>query len=167
VAAAVAALTATARGHDDARCREASVAALGAIGEVGGLPAVIDALGDKPTVRRRAAVALAGFDDPRTEPALRRAATLADGLFPLKPLEGGWKVTFEKLRQWRQEAGLSWESFGIEARVGVGPNWAEEVEQWRQLGATHVYLSNLGTSLAGREHITAVAALGGQLKSFL
>jgi HEAT repeat protein len=72
--AAVTALTATARGHDDVRCREASVAALGAIGDVRGLPAVIAALDDKPTVRRRAAVALAGFDDPRTEPALRRAA---------------------------------------------------------------------------------------------
>jgi HEAT repeat protein len=51
-----------------------AVAALGAIGRVDGLPAVIAALDDKPTVRRRATVALAGFDDPRVEPALRRAA---------------------------------------------------------------------------------------------
>ena len=60
--------------HEDVRCREAAVAALGAIGDPRGLPAVIDALGDKPTVRRRATVALAGFDDPRVEPALRRSA---------------------------------------------------------------------------------------------
>ncbi len=60
--------------HEDVRCREAAVAALGAIGDQRGLPAVIDALGDKPTVRRRATVALAGFDDPRVEPALRRSA---------------------------------------------------------------------------------------------
>jgi HEAT repeat protein len=73
VANAVPALVATARVHDDARCREAAVAALGAIGDPRGIPAVIDALDDKPTVRRRAAVALAGFDDPRVEPALRRA----------------------------------------------------------------------------------------------
>ena len=39
-----------------------------------GCPAVIEALDDKPTVRRRATVALAGFDDPRVEPALRRSA---------------------------------------------------------------------------------------------
>ena len=39
-----------------------------------GLPAVLAALGDKPTVRRRATVALAGFDDPRVDPALRKAA---------------------------------------------------------------------------------------------
>ena len=50
------------------------MAALGAIGDPAGLPAVLAALGDKPTVRRRAAVALAGFDDPRVEPALREAA---------------------------------------------------------------------------------------------
>jgi HEAT repeat protein len=74
VAMAVTSLAGTARAHDDVRCREAAVAALGAIGDPAGLPAVIDALEDKPTVRRRATVALAGFDDPRTEPALRRAA---------------------------------------------------------------------------------------------
>jgi HEAT repeat protein len=71
---AVAALAATATRHGDTRCREAAVAALGAIGDPSGLPAVLAALGDKPTVRRRATVALAGFDDPRVEPALRVSA---------------------------------------------------------------------------------------------
>jgi HEAT repeat protein len=61
--------------HDDARCREAAVAALGAIGDPAGLPVVLRAAReDRPTVRRRATVALAGFDDPRVEPALRAAA---------------------------------------------------------------------------------------------
>ena len=71
---AVPALAATATAHADARCREAAVAALGAVGDLAGLPAVLAALGDKPTVRRRATVALAGFDDPRVDPALRQAA---------------------------------------------------------------------------------------------
>ena len=71
---AVPQLATTAAGHGDARCREAAVAALGAIGDPGGLPAVLGALGDSPTVRRRATVALAGFDDPRVAPALRAAA---------------------------------------------------------------------------------------------
>jgi hypothetical protein len=74
VVAAVPALAGAARTHDDMRCREASVAALGAIGDLEGLPAVVAALEDKPTVRRRATVALAGFDDPRAEAALRRSA---------------------------------------------------------------------------------------------
>ena len=72
--AAVPVLAATATDHDDARCREAAVAALGAIGDPSGLPAVLSALHDSPTVRRRATVALAGFDDPRVAPALRAAA---------------------------------------------------------------------------------------------
>jgi HEAT repeats/PBS lyase HEAT-like repeat len=71
---AVPVLAATATGHEDARCREAAVAALGAIGDPAGLPAVLSALSDSPTVRRRATVALAGFDDPRVTPALRTAA---------------------------------------------------------------------------------------------
>lgn len=74
--AAVPRLVVTARDHADPRCREGAVAALGAIGDPDGLQAVLDALGDKPAVRRRAAVALAGFDDPRIEPAL--AAVAAD-----------------------------------------------------------------------------------------
>jgi HEAT repeat protein len=71
---AVPALARQATAHDDARCREAAVAALGALGDPDGLTAVLTALSDTPTVRRRATVALAGFDDPRVDPALRRAA---------------------------------------------------------------------------------------------
>ena len=59
-------------GHRDPLCREAAVAALGAIGDPAGLPAVLGALDDKPAVRRRAAVALAAFDGPAAESALRR-----------------------------------------------------------------------------------------------
>lgn len=71
---ATSALATLAASHDDVRCREAAVAALGAIGDPAGLKAVLGALGDRPTVRRRATVALAGFDDRRVGPALRRAA---------------------------------------------------------------------------------------------
>ena len=60
------------RGHRDPLCREAAVAALGAIGDDAGLPAVLAALGDKPAIRRRAAVSLAAFEGPEVEAALRR-----------------------------------------------------------------------------------------------
>jgi HEAT repeat protein len=53
-------------------CRESAVAALGAIGDPTGLPAILAALDDKPAVRRRAAVALAAFTGPSVEAALRR-----------------------------------------------------------------------------------------------
>jgi HEAT repeat protein len=66
------ALASSASGHTDPLCREAAVAALGAIGDPSGLPAVLSALEDKPAVRRRAAVALAAFEGPEVEAALRR-----------------------------------------------------------------------------------------------
>jgi HEAT repeat protein len=74
VPAAVGPLSGVAQHHHDIRCREGAVAALGAIGDPAGLSAVIAALDDKPTIRRRATVALAGFDDPRVEPALQKSA---------------------------------------------------------------------------------------------
>jgi len=69
---ALAALVPLEGGHPDPLCREAAVAALGAIGNRAGLDAVLAALDDKPAVRRRAAVALAAFDGPAVEAALHR-----------------------------------------------------------------------------------------------
>ncbi|MGD0378442.1 MAG: HEAT repeat domain-containing protein [Acidimicrobiales bacterium] len=60
------------RTHSDPLCREAAVAALGAIGDPVALDTVLVALADKPAVRRRATIALAAFDDPRVDEALRR-----------------------------------------------------------------------------------------------
>jgi HEAT repeat protein len=71
--ATVAALAAVATGHTDALCREAAVAALGAIGAPAGLPAILAATTDKPAVRRRAVLALAPFDGPEVDAALQRA----------------------------------------------------------------------------------------------
>ncbi len=70
--AALASLASVSSGHVDPLCREAAVAALGAIGHPAGLPAVIAALDDKPAIRRRAAAALAAFEGPGVEAALNR-----------------------------------------------------------------------------------------------
>ena len=71
---AVERLSDVATGHDDARCREAAVAALGVIGDDRGRAAVLGALDDKPPVRRRAIVALTNFEGPDIDAALERAA---------------------------------------------------------------------------------------------
>ncbi len=76
--ASVSALTAIATGHDDALCREAAVAALGAIGDPAGLPAILAATRDRATVRRRAVIALAPFDGPEVDAALESARTDRD-----------------------------------------------------------------------------------------
>jgi HEAT repeat protein len=59
--------------HEDPLCREAAVAALGAIGDPGGLAAILEATTDRPAVRRRAVLALAPFDGPEVDTALARA----------------------------------------------------------------------------------------------
>ncbi|MGQ0830972.1 MAG: HEAT repeat domain-containing protein [Microthrixaceae bacterium] len=69
----VARLAALATDHADALVREAAVAALGAIGDPLGLPAILAATADKATVRRRAVIALAPFEGEAVEAALSRA----------------------------------------------------------------------------------------------
>ncbi len=59
--------------HTDQLCREAAVAALGSIGSPLGLETVLEALKDKPAIRRRAVIALAAFDDPKVDEALKKS----------------------------------------------------------------------------------------------
>lgn len=59
--------------HDDVLVREAAVAALGAIGDERGLPAILHGCSDKPAIRRRAVLALAPFDGPDVDAALKSA----------------------------------------------------------------------------------------------
>lgn len=66
-------LVAVASTHSDALCREAAVAALGAIGDERGLPAILAATADKATVRRRAVISLAPFAGPDVDAALEKA----------------------------------------------------------------------------------------------
>jgi len=69
----VAALAAVVTDHEDPLCREAAVAALGAIGDAAGLDAILSATKDRPAVRRRAVLALAPFDGPDVDAAIARA----------------------------------------------------------------------------------------------
>ena len=62
--------------HGDTIVRETAVAALGAVGDPSGLPAILAATKDRATVRRRAIIALAPFDGTDVDDAL--AAALGD-----------------------------------------------------------------------------------------
>ncbi len=64
--------------HDDALVREASVAALGAIGDERGLPAILAGCHDKPAVRRRAVLALAPFEGEEVDAAIDAALSDRD-----------------------------------------------------------------------------------------
>ena len=87
------------------------------------------------------------------ERALRRTAKLADGYFPQRPLEGGWPATMEQMREWVEEAGRDWASFGIEQRINVAAGtpdeWLQTADEWRSLGATHFSLATMGGGLDG------------------
>jgi HEAT repeat protein len=74
----VSALTAMTTDNPEPLCREAAVAALGAIGDERGLAAILVACGDKPAIRRRAVLALAPFDGPEVEAAIDKALTDRD-----------------------------------------------------------------------------------------
>lgn len=59
--------------HSDPLVREAAVAALGAIGDERGLPAILHGCSDKPAIRRRAVLALAPFSGPEVDAAIEAA----------------------------------------------------------------------------------------------
>jgi probable F420-dependent oxidoreductase len=84
------------------------------------------------------------------EAAVKRAARIADGFLPLRPFEGGWPATLEKVRGWVREAGRDPDAFGIEGRLdatsGTPDDWRKTVEEWRGYGATHL---SVGTGRAG------------------
>lgn len=65
-----------ATGAEEPLVREAAAAALGAIGDERGLPAILHACRDKPAIRRRAVLALAPFEGPEVAAAIE--AALAD-----------------------------------------------------------------------------------------
>jgi hypothetical protein len=54
------------------------------------------------------------------EAAVQRATRVAEGYLPLRPLEGGWQATMDRVWGWLEEAGRSRESFGIEVRQVLG-----------------------------------------------
>jgi probable F420-dependent oxidoreductase len=104
------------------------------------------------------------------EAALKRAAVLADGYFPQRPLEGGWPATIDKMRQWRAAAGKDPYSLGIDARApvatGTPDDWHKAAGEWRALGATHLSINTMNAGLHGPDaHVKrlgeALAAIRG------
>ena len=88
------------------------------------------------------------------EPALKRAAAMADGFFPQRPLEGGWAPTMAKMRGVAAtRPGATWDGFGIEARINAGTgtpdDWRRTRDEWRDLGATHISVNTMGGGLGG------------------
>ena len=73
---------------------------------------------------------------------LRRCARLGDGWIPIGIPNETSAQMIETLKTEREKAGLSWESFGIQAQAQVrGGNpdrWRQHYQAWEQLGCTHI-----------------------------
>jgi probable F420-dependent oxidoreductase len=98
--------------------------------------------------------------------ALHRAARLADGLVLNVDLQEAGPM-IERVSAMLAAAGRDADGFGIAGRVTLRDDptaTLERVEAWRQLGATHVSVTTMGTGLSPQEHaprLAAFAALAG------
>jgi probable F420-dependent oxidoreductase len=94
------------------------------------------------------------------EAAIRRAARLADGFFPQRPLEGDWPKTMELFRGWVEEAGRDPDGIGIEWRIDVSTgspdDWRAEAEERKAIGATHLSVTTMRGGLDVDGHIARI-----------
>ena len=97
----------------------------------------------------------------RADVGLRRTARVADGWFPLGPLDDKMREAIKRLRGYVEEAGRAPESVGIEARLDVGrvpqEEWIAQTEAWRSLGATHISVNTMNAGLRSPlEHVETI-----------
>lgn len=82
------------------------------------------------------------------EAGVQRATRIADGYLPLRPLQGGWQATMDKVHGWLEEAGRDPATFGIEGRLDAGSgnpeDWSTTFEMWRRFRASHLSVSTAG-----------------------
>ena len=101
------------------------------------------------------------------EPVLRRAARLGDGWLPNYRQVAQAKPALEKLAYFLDEAGRSWDEFGIEARLQYDPTDTKGRQslaaEWRQTGATHLSINTMGCGFSTpAEHLRALAGIANE-----
>lgn len=92
---------------------------------------------------------------------LRRMARLGDGWFPSYAPGDKLQAQLDRLHSYLLEAGRQPEDFGIDGHFSIAassqPEWVNELEAWRQLGATHVGVNTMGAGLdTPQAHIEAI-----------
>jgi probable F420-dependent oxidoreductase len=94
-----------------------------------------------------------------SEPALRRAARVADGLMLNVPVKTA-REQIELVRGLVAEAGRDPAAFGISGRVTLFDDTDAvmgRLREWEALGASHVSVNTMGTGLAPEEHAERLA----------
>jgi probable F420-dependent oxidoreductase len=95
------------------------------------------------------------------EAALKRIAKIADGWMCTQRTPELARPVHDLLVKYLEEAGRSIGSFGIEARIlygdGQPDSWLSAIEQWIEMGATHISFNTMGSGFnSPAQHIDAV-----------
>ncbi|MEC7974845.1 MAG: LLM class F420-dependent oxidoreductase [Pseudomonadota bacterium] len=76
---------------------------------------------------------------------LDRVARLGDGWIPLMGANDKAKACIDTIKQTRKAAGLSFDTFGIQAQAqyagGSPDRWRKHAEAWREMGCTHLAIA--------------------------
>ncbi len=101
---------------------------------------------------------MGGGDDT----VLRRIGRIGDGWFPRERPDAEMANRIQRLREYVEAAERSQDAVGIEGRLNIKDvpeaEWAEEVQRWRDLGATHLGLNTMGSGFGSvQAHLDALA----------
>ena len=96
-----------------------------------------------------------------SEPALRRAARLADGWMPNYPTPDKAQPVLDMLEGFLEEAGRNRSGFGLEARLPYGAGdpqaWQDLLKGWQALGFTHAAINTMGAGFGTPQaHLRAI-----------
>jgi len=106
----------------------------------------IDRAALNPRPRRSIPIWMGGF----TDPALRRAARIADGYIFADGAADSFEL-FPRLRTFLDEAGRSGEAFGLQCNMLLAKGAeavVETVQRWRDVGGTHADVVTMGQGFA-------------------
>lgn len=97
----------------------------------------------------------------RSDATLSRVAAMADGWFPMGPLDDAARAALDKIRSLAEEAGRDFRTIGIEAGVSVQrdheDSWHTLVREWKSAGATHMMVNTMRAGLrTPSDHINAL-----------
>jgi probable F420-dependent oxidoreductase len=96
-----------------------------------------------------------------SEATLQRVGAMGDGWFPQMPPDDSARRAIATIHEAARTAARDPGAIGIEARVNFAnstpDDWAQQVEAWRALGATHLAVNTMRAGLAApRDHIEAI-----------
>ncbi len=114
-------------------------------------------VGINPRPARPVPVWFGGNDDR----VLRRAARMGDGWLPNYRTLKDASPALERLARYLEEAGRSWEAFGIEARIYFGDGnpqtWHQVLDDWQAADASHIALNTMRCGFrTPQEHMQAL-----------